>query len=160
MRWFLILALAALLIGCDSTPAVPATPAPAQSTGSTPQAGYPAPQAGYPAPRNTLTQGPKFTINTPVKASDTQVAGSGPAGVPIKLIDMTDNGDTLAEAAIGNDGTFSLDVSGKLVAGNRIGLVLGEIAGTGFDRNNFISGPGYMDAPFIGIVFVSIEVEP
>jgi hypothetical protein len=79
--------------------------------------------------------------------------------VPIRLVDMTDNGDTLAEATIGDDGTFSLEVSGKLVAGNRIGLVLGEIAGTELNRSNFISGPGYVDAPFIGIVFASTEVE-
>jgi hypothetical protein len=173
MRWFLVLLLLALLIGCDVAPTAPAPDA-TQSAGSTPQAGdptpqagypapqagYPAPQAGYPAPRNTLTQGPKFTINTPVKASDTLVAGSGLAGLPIKLIDMTNNGDTLGETTIGGDGTFTFDVNGKLIAGNRIGLGLGELAGTEFDRNNFISGPGYEDAPFIGIVFASTEVEP
>jgi hypothetical protein len=80
--------------------------------------------------------------------------------VPIKLIDMTNNGDTLGETTIGGDGTFTFDVNGKLIAGNRIGLLLGELAGTGFDRNNFISGPGYEDAPFIGIIFASAEIEP
>jgi len=82
------------------------------------------------------------------------------AGVPLKLVDMTSNGDTLATTTIGGDGSFTFDVGGKLTAGNRIGLVLGETAGTKFDRNDFIRGPGYMDTAFIGIVFASTEVEP
>jgi len=157
MRWFLLLALAALLVSCDTAPVAPAPTAPApgatQGSGATPQAGYPAPQ-------EKLPQGPKFTLKIPVKASDAQVTGSGMAGVPLKLVDMTSNGDTLATTTIGGDGSFTFDVGGKLTAGNRIGLVLGETAGTKFDRNDFIRGPGYMDTAFIGIVFASTEVEP
>ncbi|MFL5807774.1 MAG: hypothetical protein ACJ8CR_39350 [Roseiflexaceae bacterium] len=169
MRWFLVLSLMAMLVGCDAAPAAPATSVPAstalqgvaptpQGSYPAPQEGYPAPQQGYPAPRSTFPQGPKFTINPPVKVSDTQIAGSGPAGVPIKLVDMTNNGDTIAQTTIGDDGTFTIDVSGKLVAGNRVGLVLGETAGTKFNKDNFISGPGYRDTPFIGIVFDSTVV--
>jgi hypothetical protein len=106
-----------------------------------------------------LVPGPDFTLNTPVKATDTEVSGSGPAGVPIKLVDVSNSGETLAENTIGSDGTFKFDVSGKLVAGNSIGLKLGNVEGTGLDPNGFLSGPGYVDMPFVGTLFDSTVVE-
>jgi hypothetical protein len=174
MRWFVTLVLVALLLaGCgDEVPAVP-SPQP-QSGGATVAAGtatgaYPVPEAaypepapavnGYPAPSPTLPQGPQFTLNTPVKAADAQVSGTGPAGVPIRLIDISVGGETIAENTIAADGTFKFDVSGKLVTGNSIALKLGSTEGTGLDPNSFLSGPGYQDLPFVGTIFASTVVE-
>jgi hypothetical protein len=177
MRWFVILALATVLLsGCgEEVPVVPTPQSPASDTTSSvttpvvgtatsgypaPAEAYPAPAAGgYPAPASTLQPGPDFTLNTPVKSADAEVSGSGPPGVPIKLIDISSGGETIAENTIGSDGTFKFDVSGKLVAGNSIALKLGSVEGTGLDPNRFLSGPGYSDMPFVGTIFDSTIVE-
>ncbi len=94
-----------------------------------------------------------------MKSTDVEVSGSGPAGVPIKLIDIPSGGETIAENTIGTDGTFKLDVSGKLVAGNTIALKLGSVEGTKWNPDSFLSGPGYSDMPFVGTIFDSTVVE-
>jgi hypothetical protein len=104
-------------------------------------------------------QGPQFTINTPVNASDAQVTGKGPAGVPIKLINMSKSSELIGEVTIGSDGAFTVDASSKLIAGDRIALMLGNTAGTKFNPNDFISGPGYQDYPLIGVTFASTVVQ-
>jgi hypothetical protein len=87
------------------------------------------------------------------------VTGTGPAGVPIKLLDYTDGGATLAATTIGGDGKFTFDVAGKLKAKNKIVLKLGDLAGTNLKPENFISGPGYDDLAFIGVTFDSAEIQ-
>jgi hypothetical protein len=177
MRWFVTLALATvLLVGCgEEVPIAPTPQSPASGTSSpstppvvsTATSGYPAPTeaypapaaGGYPAPAATLEPGPDFTLNTPVKSADAEVSGSGPPGVPIKLIDISSAGETIAENTIGPDGTFKFDVSGKLVAGNWIALKLGSVEGTGLDPNKFLSGPDYSDMPFVGTIFDSTIVQ-
>lgn len=159
MRWFAALTIMlVLLAGCGEE--VPAA--------ATPQGAYPAPQGqagAYPEPQGAgsypspLEQGPKFTINRPVKLSDTQVTGTGPAGVPITLVSFTNSGEVIAETTIGADGTFTFDVGGKLIEKDQVGLKLGDVAGTAFDPQKFISGPGYQDTPYIGILFDMAPVE-
>jgi hypothetical protein len=181
MRRFLICVLLGLLLAaCDqaSTPPKPvatqsaqggATQQPVSSataTGAYPApdtSAYPAPSVvasvdGYPPP-SPLTQGPQFTLNTPVRAADTQVTGKGPAGVPIKLVNVARSAEVISETTIGSDGVFSVDVSSKLIAGDRIALMLGNTAGTKFNPNDFISGPGYEDYPLVGVLFVSAVVQ-
>jgi hypothetical protein len=172
MRQLLILALAGLLMaGCAEVASTPT----AQPVGSTPAASapgtsgaYPSPQNAYPAPQPSVTgypapsslpQGPKFTLNTPIKASDSQVTGTGPAGVPIKLIDLTQAGQEIAQTTIGADGTFRVDVGGKLVSTNEIALMLGNTQGTNINQNDFTRGPGYQDFPQLGILFTSAVVQ-
>jgi hypothetical protein len=178
MRWFVTLAIVTLFLAAcgEEVPVAPTSqPSVSGTTSSvtTPVAGtatsaypvpaeaYPGPAAagGYPAPAPTLQPGPDFTLNTPVKAADAEVSGSGPPGVPIKLIDISNSGETIAENTIGSDGTFKFDVSGKLVAGNSIALKLGSVEGTGLDPNSFLSGPGYSDMPFVGTIFDSTVVQ-
>ena len=177
MRRFLLLALLGiLLVACDqaATPKPVATQS-AQSgatqlpvSGATATGAYPAPNSAYPAPSAAQTvdgypapsaQGPRFTLDEPVKVSDVQVTGKGPADVPIKLIDMTRSSELLGEATIGSDGVFTIKVSSKLVAGDRIALMLGNTAGTKFNPGDFISGPGYQDYPLIGVTFASTVVQ-
>src|SRR2546425_7993695 len=157
-RFLLLVLLGILLIACDqtSTPKPVATQ-PAQggatqqpASGATATSAYPAPDSAYPAPSvaqgadgypppSPLTQGPQFTLNTPVRASDTQVTGKGPAGVPVKLVNVARSGELIGETTIGNDGAFTVKVSAKLIAGDRIALMLGNTAGTKFNPNDFIS---------------------
>jgi hypothetical protein len=179
MRRFLILVLFGLLLAaCDqaSTPRPVATqPAQGRSTqqpvsGATATGSYPAPEDAYPAPSvvqgvdgypppSPLAQGPEFTLNTPVRTSDAQVTGKGPAGVPVKLVNVARSAEVIGETTIGNDGVFTVNVPSKLIAGDRIALMLGNTAGTKFNPNDFISGPGYQDYPLVGIMFASTVVQ-
>jgi hypothetical protein len=179
-RFLLLVLLGILLVACDqtSTPKPVATQ-PVQGVdnrqptiGATATGSYPAPGSAYPAPSGTqgvggypppspltLAQGPQFTLNTPVRASDAQVTGKGPAGVPVKLVNVARSGELIGETTIGNDGAFTVKVSAKLIAGDRIALMLGNTAGTKFNPNDFISGPGYEDRPLVGVIFVSTVIE-
>jgi len=94
-----------------------------------------------------------------VRASDAQVTGKGPAGVPVKLINVARSSEVIGETTIGSDGVFTIKVPAKLIAGDRIALVLGNTAGTKFNQNDFLSGPGYQDYPLVGILFASTVVE-
>jgi len=177
MRWIIAFALGILfLTGCDTlsstapTTLAAATP---QSTNiaqvaTTPDA-YPAPQGAYPAPQGTAIagaypapaakQGPKFTLNEPIKVSDSQVSGTGLSGVTIKLIDVTNGGQNLGETTVGADGSYKFDVAGKLKAGNWLAVQLGSSQSAGINPEDFISGPGYQDTPFVGVIFVSAHVQ-
>ena len=177
-RFLLLFLLGILLVACDqaATPKPVATQ-PAQSGatqqpvgGATATSAYPAPDSAYPAPTvaqgadgypppSALTQGPQFTLNTPVRASDAQVTGKGPVGVPIKLINVARSSEVIGETTIGNDGVFTVKVPAKLISGDRIALMLGNTAGTKFDPKDFLSGPGYQDYPLVGILLASTVVE-
>jgi hypothetical protein len=174
-RFLLLVVLGILLVACDqtSTPKPVATqPVQGGSTqqpasGATATGAYPAPDSAYPAPQGVdgypppspLTRGPQFTLDTPVRTTDAQVTGKGPAGVPVKLINVARSGELIGETTIGNDGVFTVKVAAKLIAGDRIALMLGNTAGTKFNRDDFISGPGYVDYPLVGVIFVSTVIE-
>lgn len=162
MRWYIIfVVLSMLLVGCGGTPS-PVTPPDSETNPAYPEPAYPEPAVltdSYPAPTAVLPQGPEFTINTPVVASDTAVTGTGAAGVPIRLINLTAGGETIGEATVDADDSFTIDVRGEMQAGDRIGLMLGTIEGTNLNREDFLRGPGYVDIPLVGIVFVTALVE-
>ncbi len=168
IRQLLGLLIAALLLISCGQPATPADETPVAPSESSPlpadegypapaDEGYPAPQTnnGYPEPRSDIPEGPEFSMVEPVRASDTLVTGTGAPGVPIKLVDVTQSGLTLAETTINDDGSYTFDVAGKLVPQNRISLILGDTEGTSFNRDEFLRGPGYQDNPFIGVMFAT-----
>ncbi|MCS6839957.1 MAG: hypothetical protein RMJ54_14340 [Roseiflexaceae bacterium] len=104
-------------------------------------------------------QGPPFTIDGPVTAAGGVITGSGPAGVPIRIVNITRGAEDIATTTIGPDGRFRATIAGRVSPGDRIGIMLGDTRGTQFKREDFLSGPGYQDIPFIGVVFASILVE-
>lgn len=155
MERFLVLTLClGFLISCG-----PQAAAPVSSPIVEPQAT----QNPYPYPYPVLVpeppQGPLFTIDGPVTAAEGVVTGSGPAGVPIRIVNITRGAEEIAATTIGADGRFRTTIAGKASSGDRIGIMLGDTRGTQFKREDFLSGPGYQDIPFIGIIFASILVE-
>jgi hypothetical protein len=174
-RLLALVLLGLLLVACDQSPGsapvatqqAPGTATQLPSTGATATGAYPAPEGAYPAPSAAagaypapdVAQGPEFTLNTPVRASDAQVTGTGPAGVPVKLVNVARSGELIGETTIGSDGVFTINVPSKLIAGDRIALMLGNTTGTNIDPNDFVSGPGYQDYPLVGIMFASTVVE-
>lgn len=163
-----ILLLAGLLVTACSpateTPVVePEVESPAETEESQPaqndEQAYPAvefpePTASdtYPAPVEFQEYDPypesspealaaRFMLDKPIYAGATTVSGSGPAGVPIFILDITFAGEPLAQGVIGRDGSFSFPVN-ELEKGHRLGIALGDLAGSGYTEEELLV-PGY-----------------
>jgi len=158
-QFLLPIALAALasvaLAGCTSAtptagPAIPDPPA---------VAGDPMP------PTATIPPGPgvsTFSLTRPIRAGDIVVRGTGPARVPIKIVDVTFMGQPLAQTVIGPEGTFEVTIQ-PLESNHRIGLMLGELAGTAWTDASF-RDPGYngkeaMQVPQVGFLYDTVLVQ-
>jgi hypothetical protein len=143
-----ILVLVSLVIGlivaCSATPP--------QSTQS-PLGPSPIAQpetAASPLPTGNATP---FQMERPLAAGASVVRGTGPAGVPIFIADVTFMGEPLGTGIIGPDGKFSVLVK-ALPDGHRIGLALGVLDGTGWKPQDFYqqeyNGPDAMQIPQVG----------
>jgi hypothetical protein len=103
-----------------------------------------------------------FQIERPLSAGATEVRGTGPAGVPVNIADVTFMGDSLGTGTIGPDGKFTIQVR-PLEAGHRIGLALGILDGTSWKSEDFYPekffGPGAMQVPQVGF-FHDTEIVP
>ena len=107
-----------------------------------------------------LPEGPLFTINTAVSVGDTVVRGTGGPGVPLRVVNVTQYASELGQGKVGPDGEYEIELSQGLRAGERMGLMLGDLAGTNLQADDFGHGPGYRDVPLIGVVFTSTLVVP
>lgn len=150
--------LTVILTGCAAPTAT--TPAPNQPTAypvagttNTPAEGaYPITQPEYipfdtpnPYPSDAAASPDAFRINKPLSAGDTQVSGTGPAGVPIFLMDITKMGLPLAETKIGADGKFVFTLPEGLEASHRVGILLGGLEGTKWKPEDFYPRRYYGD---------------
>jgi hypothetical protein len=147
--------LATLISGCTlaSPTAGPAIPDPPAVVGD------PMPPTATPPPGPAVTP---FTLTRPIRPGDTVVRGTGPAGVPIMLVDVTFMGQPLAQTVIGADGTF--DVTVQPLGGNhRLGLMLGELAGTPWTDSSFrdsgYKGQEAMQVPQVGFLYDTVLVQ-
>lgn len=110
-------------------------------------------QEKYPIADDSVKQGPKFTIDEPVTADAKVVTGTGPAGVPIRLVDVSLMGQELALITIGEDGKFTFELEEDLVPGHSIGLMIGDLSETDFNYDEFMYSDEYYDKPMVGTVF-------
>lgn len=177
LRVYLLMAL--LFTACQSSesltpaPALPSrseipasdTLSPIQPAESLAPQAYPIPEqpgvSAYPAPVTSIDPGqlgPEFAIDTPLVVGGTLVAGTGPAGLPIRVIDITTLGETLGTSVIGDDGTFRTQLGSPLKIGHSIGLQIGALEGTTWNYNDFLRGPGYQDIPLVGTIFAQAIV--
>lgn len=117
----------------------------------------------YPPAEETF-QEPRFRIDQPISASATSITGQAPPDTAIAIMDVTFNGSLLGAGRSDSDGRFTIPVSG-LVAGNRIGIGIGEIA-EGQTINELAEqyypyrGEGFMNLPNVGIFYDTVLVEP
>lgn len=102
-----------------------------------------------------------FKIERPVLPGATEVQGTGPAGVPIYIADVTFMGDPLGTGTIGADGKFVVKVQ-PLTDGHRIGVALGILDGTRWKPEDFYQpayyGPDSMQAPQVGFFHDTVMV--
>ncbi len=137
--WLILIII--FLVGCTSPNSAVAAPS------STPTA------FNSPLPLPTHKPGPVFTIDKPLYEGATKVSGTGPAHVPIRLVDVTEVGRELATTVIGADGRFTFKLSEQLQAGHSVGLQIGDLSSTSFQYEDFIYSDTYYDRPHIGILF-------
>lgn len=78
--------------------------------------------------------------------------------MPLRVVNITQMAAELGQGKVGPDGNFEIRLSKGLPADERIGLMLGDLAGTFFQPEQFLSGPGYQDMTFIGVVFTTTYV--
>jgi hypothetical protein len=77
-----------------------------------------------------------FRLNKPIIEGADHVSGTGPAGIPIVIADVSFMGEALGTDKIGPDGKFSIKVP-VLEKNHRIGLRVGELAGTRWKAEDF-----------------------
>ncbi len=187
MKYFklslILVALSTVIIGCTSKTTLTASTEEmimsTQTLEAYPIPGYPSPygsEVGYPAfptfaaevayPIVTATKdpkmnGPKFEINEPVVGGTKVVTGTGPANVPIVLIDVTEMGALLDQTIIDENGDFIFNLDEELITFNAIGLQIGDLSETNLNYEDFIYSEDYTDRPLIGIVFdIAPVVQP
>lgn len=107
------------------------------------------------SPVPALAEVPVFSIQQPLNQGQTEITGTGPAGVPIRVVDVTHMGDELGAGVIDREGRFSIAVV-PLPSGHRVGIMLGEVSDPG--RRQALQRGG-QDIPMIGIVLTSTIVE-
>jgi hypothetical protein len=102
-----------------------------------------------------------FQLNRPLLPGATEVRGTGPAGVPIFIADITFMGAPLGTGTIGSDGKFVVTVS-PLPDGHRVGVALGVLDGTRWKPEDFYVqdyyGPGAMQFPQVGFFHDTVMV--
>lgn len=130
---YLTLVLVLLLMACKS----PTTPSPTRS---------PLPTA--PSPLNAPTVPPSlvpspvpeeivpFRLDKPIVEGTDRVTGTGPAGVPVMLVDVTFMGPVLGSSVIKSNGTFVIEVP-TLEKAHRVGLAIGDLSGTKWTLDDF-----------------------
>ena len=103
-----------------------------------------------------------FRLNKPVVEGTTEINGTGPAGVPIMIVDITVMGNILGQGIISEDGSFVILVP-VLEKDHRIGIALDNLDGTPWTPDYFTEAyagdEAYM-SPMIGAFYDTVLVEP
>lgn len=103
-----------------------------------------------------------FRLNKPIFAGVDRVSGTGPAGVPIIIADVTFMGEPLGASVIGDDGTFEIRVP-VLEKNHRIGIMLGDLRGTKWRVEDFYAleyrGEDPQQVPQVGFFYDTAMVQ-
>jgi hypothetical protein len=152
-RYMFVVLIAVSLVGGACTAPQPAP----QPTASPLTANVSPLVSPLPAAANVMP----FKLDRPLLPGATEVRGTGPAGVPIFIADVTFMGDPLGTGTIGADGEFVVTVY-PLADGHRIGLALGILDGTRWKSEDFYLpayyGPDSMQAPQVGFFHDTVMV--
>jgi hypothetical protein len=110
--------------------------------------------------------GPSFAIDRPLIAGATHVAGQGPAGIAIVVVDVTLTGKELGQGFIADEGRFDIELAEALEQGHRIGLMAGITRTmTAEESQAYLTelyewrGEGARSLPYIGMLFDTAMVQ-
>jgi len=136
-----------------------AYPPPQVTSSSEEEEAYPAPSA--PTEETSRIPIVPFAIEQPVTAGSTVIRGTGPAGVPILVVNVTYMGEVIGEGVIGADGTFEISTT-ALEAETWVGVSLADLTGSDFAYEDFYAsgfrGEGAAQIPQVGFVYDSVTV--
>ena len=116
-----------------------------------------------------VLQGLPFSIDEPLRASDTTVGGTGPAQVGLLVVDVTLMGEVLGRGQVEEDGRFSIPVQPPLILNHRIGLMLDDqspgIVGSAqaqgaLDQLDQFSDESAIIIPHVGKIYAAASVKP
>ena len=102
---------------------------------------------------NENQRGPIFDIDKPITVGSTIVTGTGPADVPLRLINLSQVDLIIGETTIDIQGRFFIELDEPLISGHSIGIQLGDISGTSLNTDDFIYSDTYYERPYVGILF-------
>ncbi len=161
-RNLLVLILYALALTACRPAALPSPTLPLPSPTPLDEA-YPGPTLPVITPSAPATSAVRFQIDRPVRTGATVVKGSGPAGIPIAIINVTDMGAELGAGVIDPNNRFAIAVS-PLPVNVRIGLTLGDLTGTSYTYEQFneeaYKGEEALLVPLVGYFQDTALVQP
>ena len=159
MKIVLLVGLAILFPACSGQERP--SPSPLSSAVDTPSSPLAVPSS--PVATSTAPDVEPFRLDTPIVEGATHVSGSGPAGVPVLLHDITLGGIALASGAIDANNEFEFQLDEPLEGGHRIGIALGDLSGTKWEQDDFSDksyyGEGALSVPQVGFFFDTSMVE-
>lgn len=109
-----------------------------------------------PTPTPSFPVGPDFNIDEPIEAGATMVTGTGPVGLPVRLINVSEMGPLIAETVIDEDGKFTFEFETPLDDQISIGLKIGDLRDVdneeGWEYDDFRVSPCYYERAFVGVL--------
>ena len=156
MQKFSILFLSVIILfaGCESVPAPNVSPFNSPLSRNASPIVTPSAVGEYGENGESVVS--PFRIDKPVRVGAKRVTGTGPAGIPIVLADLTFGGQVLAATIIDTNGGFLLKVNDPLPLNHRIGITVGDLTGTGWQREDLdqrFHGDEARVVPQIGFYF-------
>lgn len=101
---------------------------------------------------------PPFHLDEPLLEGDTEVSGTGPAGVPVIIMDASLS-EEIGKGKVGSDGTFSVEVNPPLVYPNMIGVMLDETRSSPYTKDEIPCVDRCRDQPLIGLLYDRVSVK-
>lgn len=96
---------------------------------------------------------PGFTLVEPLSAGQTIVTGTGVPNLPLILLNLSMVDEVIGKTVADANGDFSFTLTTPLMAGETVGLKIGDITNTEFNPSDFLNNPTYYDRPYVGILF-------
>ena len=101
-----------------------------------------------PTPNQQLDESKRFTIDRSFSVGSQLVLGQGFANTSIRIVSVSNVGETLGSGVVKEDGTFELSLSRPLDANETIAIMLSDES----QRVRFLEAPGATDIPMLGFV--------
>jgi len=124
--------------------------------------GYPEPSKvndsvveGYPVATDKF-EGVPIGLTKPIAVGDTTIAGYGPTGLSVQIVNITFMGEELGAGTVGTDGTFSIPVA-PISNGIRIGLLV-NLDSVQLTSNDVLPGDEAINIPQVGYFIDSFVI--
>jgi hypothetical protein len=101
---------------------------------------------------------PPFHLDEPLLEGDTEVSGTGPAGVPIIIMDASLS-EEIGKGKVASDGTFNVEVNPSLVYPNMIGVMLDETQSSPYTKDEVPCVDRCRDQPLVGLLYDRAPVQ-